>query len=142
MRILEPGGIKAKCVSCGTVFAMGPISGCGVRRRQEGMNELADRPFVCPYHGRIARANVTTIKTCGRCLEYMPVSSLSTGALSASGTSSRTSGSTTKRSTLTTKEKTRLAQAARSEYITAGGGLINEAKKTKCIVRRWQPADL
>jgi len=32
-------------------------------------SELYGRPFMCPYHGRIPREYVTTIKTCGRCME-------------------------------------------------------------------------
>lgn len=35
------------------------------------MNELEGKSliFVCPYRGRIARKYVTTMKTCGKCVE-------------------------------------------------------------------------
>ncbi len=39
------------------------------------MNEAETKSliFVCPYHGRINRKHVTTMKTCGKCMEELSV---------------------------------------------------------------------
>ena len=33
------------------------------------MDDFVNRQFVCPYHGRIREQYITTMKTCGQCME-------------------------------------------------------------------------
>ena len=35
------------------------------------MSQLENHPFVCPYHGRVKDQDVTTQKSCARCMDEL-----------------------------------------------------------------------
>lgn len=37
------------------------------------MSQLENHPFVCPYHGRVKDQDVTTQKSCARCMNELGV---------------------------------------------------------------------